>query len=230
MASLYEYSLKIMYKLECDSEMESDLMVDFEVLIKNIFTRIDPSIRIKLQKRGLSVIQNIYTGFDTEYKNKDVTFNELISVQLAVNTKTLLKVPKYSDYVLSTLDTLTGEVYKINKDSECFNFNMIEKSLNRIIKEIRYLKYKENDASILVLIKGLKFLNYPYFEKDDVFIFSFPRSPVQPFIYYNEGKGYSFKDMINQSNLIGEPYLKGDYEKLTELLNKISKEIHFDFN
>lgn len=230
MASLYEFSLKIMYKLERDSEMESDLMVDFEVLIKNLFTRIDPSIRIKLQKRGLSVIQNIYTGFDTEYKNKDVMFNELISVQLAVNTKTLLKVPKYSDYELSTLDTLTGEVYKINKDTERFNFNMIEKSLNRMIKEIRYLKYKENDASIFVLIKGLKFLNYPYFEKDDAFVFSFPRSPVQPFIYYNEGKGYSFKDMINQSNLIGEPYLKGDYEKLTELLNKISKEIHFDFD
>lgn len=230
MACLYEYSLKIMYKMEQGSEMESDLMIDFEVLIKNIFTRIDPSIRIKLQKRGLSVIQNIYTGFDTEYKNKDVTFNELISVQLAVNTKTLLKVPKYTEYELSTLDTLTGEVYKINKDTELFNFNMIEKSLNRIIKEIRYLKYKENDASISVLIKGLKFLNYPQFEKDDAFVFSFPRSPVQPFIYYNDGKGYSFKDMINQSNLIGEPYLKGDYERLTELLNKISKEIHFDFD
>src|SRR4051794_12075862 len=142
MASLYEYSLKIMCKIEQDSVMEqdskkesdlkeSDLMVDFEVLIKNIFNRIDPSIRIKLQKRGISVIQNIYTGFDTEYKNKDAMFNELISVQLAVNTKTLLKVPKYSEYELSTLDTLTGDVYKLNKDSEHFKFNMVENSLNR---------------------------------------------------------------------------------------------------
>src|SRR6185312_6345203 len=230
MISLYEYSLKIMYKMETGSEMETDLMVDFEVLIKNIFSRIDPSIRIKLQKRGISVIQNVYTGFDTEYKNKDVKYNELISVQLAVNTKNLLKIPKYSEYELSTLDTLTGEVYKINKDSKDFNFRMVEKSINKSIKEIRYLKYKENDASIFILVEGLKFLNYPFIEKDDVFVFSFPRSPIQPFIYYNEGKGYNFKDMLNQSNLIGEPYLKEDYEKITDLLKKISKEIHIGFD
>jgi hypothetical protein len=229
MTSLYEYSLKIMYKMESGSEMESDLMVNFEELTKNIFSRIDPSIRIKLQKRGISVIQNIYTGFDTEYKCIKPGYNDLISVQLAVNTKNLLKIPKYSEYELSTLDTLTGEVYKLNKDSEDFNFRMVENSLNKSIKEIRYLKYKENDASIFILIKGLKFLNYPFIEKEDVFVFSFPRSPIQPFIYYNEGKGYSFKDMLNQSNLIGESYLKEDYEKITDLLKKISKEIHIGF-
>src|SRR6266516_2277539 len=131
MTNLYEYSLKIMYKMESGSEMESDLMVNFEELTKNIFSRIDPSIRIKLQKRGISVIQNIYTGFDTEYKCIKPGYNDLISVQLAVNTKNLLKIPKYSEYELSTLDTLTGEVYKLNKDSEYFNFSMVEKSLNR---------------------------------------------------------------------------------------------------
>jgi hypothetical protein len=231
MINLYEFSLKVMSKMESGSEMESDLMIDFEVLSKNIFSRIDPSIRVKLQKKGISVIQNIYTGFDTEYKNIDAKYNELISVQLAVNTKSLLKIPKYSEYELSTLDTLTGEVYKLNKLSEDFNFSMVEKSLNKSIKEIRYLKYKENDASIFILIKGLKFLNYPFIEKDDAFVFSFPRSPIQPFIYYNEdGKGYSFKDLLNQANLIGEPFLKDDYEKITDLLKKISKEIHIGFD
>lgn len=230
MTSLYEYSLKTMYKMEQDSEIESDLMVDFEELVKNIFSRIDPSIRIKLQKRGISILQNIYTGFDTEYVNKgDPNLNELLSVQLAVNTKSLLRIPKYSEYELSTIDTLTGEVYKLDKDTEDFNFSMVEKSLNRSIKEIRFLKYKENDTSILILIKGLQFLKFPFFEKEDSFVFSFPRSPVQPFIYYNEGNGYSFINMVNQSNLIGGPYLKEDYEKITSLLKGISKEVHFTF-
>lgn len=231
MTSLYEYTLKIMYKIKNGSEMESDVMVDFEVLVKNIFSRIDPSIRIKLQKRGISILQNIYTGFDTEYVNKgDPKLNELLSVSLAVNTKSLLRIPKYSEYELSTIDTLTGEVFKLDKNTEDFNFNMVENSLNRSIKEIRFLKYRENDASILILIKGLQYYNIPFIEKEDSFVFTFPRSPVQPFIYYNEGKGYSFLNMVNQSNLIGEPYLKEDYEKITSLLKKISKEIHFIFD
>jgi len=232
MTSLYEYSLKLMYKMEQDSGMESDLMVDFEILNKYIFSRIDPSIRIKLQKRGISVIQNIYTGFDTEYKNKDVKYNELITVQMAINTKSLLKIPKYSEYELSTLNTLTGEVYKINKDLEQdFKYSIVEKSLNRSINEIRYLKFKENDASVFILKEGLKHFNYPFIEKDDAFIFSFNRSPIQPLIYYNnEDKGYSFNNMLNQSNIIGEPYLKEDFDRISDLLKKISKEVHFNYD
>jgi hypothetical protein len=212
-----------MYKIENDFESDSDLLADFKTLSKDIFSKIDPSLRVKLQKRGISVIQNIYTGFDTEYKNKDVKFNELISVQLAVNTKTLLKIPKYSEYELSNLNTLTGAEYKvdISKDED-FNFFMVEKTLNRCINEIRFLTFKKNDASISILVEGLQRLNIPYIEKDDVFVFSFPRSPIQPFIFYNKGDGYTFEEMINQSNLIGEPYLKIESERITDLLKRIS--------
>lgn len=223
MVCLYEYSLKLMYKIENELEPDSDLLADFKTLSRNIFSKIDPSLRIKMQKRGVSVIQNVYTGFDTEYKNKDIKFNELISVQLAVNTKTLLKIPKYSEYELSTLNTLTGEEYKIDVSNEKdFNFFMIERTLNRCINEIRFLTYKKNDVSISILIEGLQRLNIPFIEKGDAFVFSFPRSSIQPFIYYNNGEGYTFEEMINQSNLIGEPYLKMDNERITELLKRIS--------
>jgi hypothetical protein len=212
-----------MYKIERDLEPDSDLLADFKTLSRNIFCKIDPSIRIKLQKRGISVIQNIYTGFDTEYKNKNIKFNELISVQLAVNTKTLLKIPKYSEYELSNLNTLTGEVYKIDISNEKdFNFFMVEKTLNRCINEIRSLTFKKNDASIYILVEGLQRLNIPYIEKEDVFVFSFPRSPIQPFLYYNKGEGYTFEEMIYQSNIIGEPYLRSENERITDLLKRIS--------
>ena len=227
MVCLYEYSLKIIYNLD-ESLLHSDLMADLQVLSKDIFSKIDPSIRVKMQKRGISVIQNIYTGFDTEYKNIDLKYNKLVSVQLAINTKSLLKIPMYSEYELSTINTLTGELYKVDKSKKDFNFFMVEKAINRCIKEIRFLKYKSNDTSISILIEGLKRLNYPYMEKDENFVFSFPRTAIQPFIYYDEGLGCSLEDIVNQSNLIGEPYLKEDYEKIIDLIKNISKEVNSD--
>jgi hypothetical protein len=91
------------------------------------------------------------------------------------------------------------------------------------------LRYKSNDKSIEILIKGLKELEIPHIEKDEYYIFSFPRSPIQPYIYYDDkGKGYSFKEMIKESNSIGEPYLKDSYERLLDLLKGISKNLYIE--
>ena len=79
-------------------------------------------------------------------------------------------------------------------------------------------------------------------EKDDGFVFSFPRTPIQPYIYYEKdpkgysyykkvgGKGYGIKNMIDQSNLMGEDYLKHDYDRWVtqcypDLLKRISSAI-----
>lgn len=231
MTCLYEFSLKIVFRMEQNLELDSDsdLIADFKVLSQTVFCKIDPSVRAKLQKRGISIIQNIYTGFDTEYKNRNFKYNDLISVQLAVNTKTLLKLPKYSEYVLSSLDTLSSKEYKIHY-GEGFNSTLVQKSLNRCINEIRLLRFKKNDISISILIEGLIRLKIPHIEKDNVFIFSLPRTPIQPFIHYNEGEGYSFENMLNQSCLIGDPYLKEDYKRLLELLKGISKNIEILFD
>jgi len=234
--SLYELSLKVLNDLETgsesysDSDSDSDLKADFKTLTLKLYGKLDPSIRNKIQKRGVSILQNVYTGFDTEYKNIGPLHNSLISVQLAVNTKTILKLPKYSKYELSTLDTLNNKVYKLNNltsvPAKSFNYFKIESSINKSIDDIRLLKYKKNDLSIEVLAEGLKRLNIPRAEKEGIYIFSFPRTPIQPFIYYNtEGKGYKILDIIRQSNLIGEPHLKRTFEKLIDLLKGISKNI-----
>ena len=256
MVNLYNYTLKLMHSTMVNTELEtdSDLIANYENLSGVIYEKIDPSIRIKIQKRGLSIIQNIYTGFDTEYVNKgDPMLNELISVQLAVNTKTLLKIPKYTEYELSTLNVQTGEEHKINKSrDENFKYYMVENSLVRCIKEIRSLRYKKNDLSISILIEGLQRLNIPFMEKDDCFVFSFPRTPIQPYIYYekdpkdysyykkdsegnyikeeDKGGGFGIKNMIDQSNLIGEDHLKNDYDRLIDLLKGISSAIKDDLN
>jgi hypothetical protein len=237
MLNLYAHTLKNLNDIEEKHGNESDVYADLSVIAHNILEKIDPSIRVKIQKKGISIIQNIYTGFDTEYKNINITENKLISVQLAVNTKTLLKVPKYTEYKLSSLHTLTGEEFPIpinrtvrhnsegEEIKEDFNFRRVEASLNNNINEIRKLKYNKNDASIGVLLKGLVQLKIPFVEKDDCYIFSFPRTPIQPFIYHDDGSGYSLVDLIKQANLLGGGYLKEDYDNIIELLKQISNRL-----
>ena len=70
-----------------------------------------------MRKQGISLIQNTYSGFYTEYTTKDIGKNKLISAQLAVTTKMSIKVPKISRYVISTQDINSNKLYEINKNS-----------------------------------------------------------------------------------------------------------------
>jgi hypothetical protein len=67
---------------------------------------INPVIKDKLSNRGISLIFNTYAGYDSEYElvsslNKT---NELLSIQLAVNTGMYIKVPIIDKEPLKTLD------------------------------------------------------------------------------------------------------------------------------
>jgi hypothetical protein len=227
MLNLYYVTLKaiqLIILLEGDTT-ESDFLSDFKSLSKLFYNKIDPSIRKSLQKRGISIIQNIYTGFDTEYKNVNAKTNHLLSVQLAVTTHTFIKIPKYKAYTLSTIDTLKNKDYKIkiSKNSK-FDYVKIENSLNDLIDSIRLLKFSDHDNSIYTLITGLMDKSYKYIEKEDFYIFSMPLTSMDRYIYYNKkGQGYSFKEIVIQSNLMGEPQLNKSYNSLIADLIDISK-------
>lgn len=94
----------------------SDLQADLSVLMNEIYKLIDPSLRRYIQKRGITIIKNVYSGFDTEYKkkteNENENENDLISVQIATSTKVIIKIPTSQGYKLSTIDTLTNKVYE----------------------------------------------------------------------------------------------------------------------
>ena len=59
--SLEELDLKL-------EQVDDDFLIDYKLLIGKIHSLLDPSIKLKLNKKGINVIQNIYAGFDTEYK------------------------------------------------------------------------------------------------------------------------------------------------------------------
>lgn len=88
-----------------------DLLQDYNVLSAEVFGKLDPSIRVNLLAPGITITQNIYLGFDTEYQHME-THNELLSSQLAVSTKTLLKLTDRSlPYEFSKASVLGNEVF-----------------------------------------------------------------------------------------------------------------------
>lgn len=59
----------------------------------------------------------------------DSKTNKLISVQLAVTTKILLKLPRYTDYKLSKLNPIDSISYEISKSGR-LNKILLEETIN----------------------------------------------------------------------------------------------------
>ena len=203
----------------------TDISSDYQTLSKEVYSKLDSSIRTKLQKKGITVMQNIYTGFDTEYKNIDLKYNKLLSIQMAVNTKILLKLPIVDeDYYFSSVETLTGKVNPINCASEKIKYENILDEINISIKEVRMLKYKTIDESINLLIKNLKLKNVPYIIKNESIIFAFDRTPIQQWLYIPGDKGFSLEELIKKSNELANPYLDKELLRIYDLLKTIYNE------
>gem|GEM_PF-1417762 len=218
--NLYLLTIETLHKLD-PLAIETELVTDFKTKSLELYGKLDPSIRRHLQKRGISIIQNIYTGFDTEFQTTELGVNKLLSVQLAVTTKTYLKIPRKMNYSVSSLEVDTSQLHPMKKSSLLFNYSKIESTIQRCIDQIRLTKYSKNDVSFLILIECLKQISgLKMNEQDDLIIFSLPRSVIQPFIFI--GNSFSFKDMVIESNKIGEPYLEASFSTLMELIKNIS--------
>lgn len=209
-----------------------DYLVDYKAKMVELYNILDPSVKMCLRRRGVSVMQNTYSGFDTEYElNKaDITTNKLISVQLAVNTRTYIKIPLERIFEVSGINALNGEKYLIKRISG-FNYTMLENSLSRNIKIIKSKESKKHDEMLLELSDTFKQMSEKfvgklnYFEKDDYMVVSLPRSFVSKYVYLNEdNKGYSFAEVVNKSLELGNPNLDRDYifvkEIIRDILNK----------
>jgi len=66
----------------------------------------------------------------------DSKTNKLISVQLAVTTKILLKLPRYTDYKLSKLNPIDSISYEISKSGR-LNKILLEETINNHLNLIR---------------------------------------------------------------------------------------------
>lgn len=110
-------TLKDSINTPVDCEGYHDTLVDLESLQVTIVSFLDPYLRFQVQKRGITVIQNTYTGFDTEYELTDPVkcLNKLVSVQRAVQGRMLIKVPLYRTYDISYIHPLTSDITNLYK-------------------------------------------------------------------------------------------------------------------
>lgn len=99
-------------KLEPLSEEYKELLADIECVKASLLARLDQFLKAQTQKRGISIIQNTYTGFDSEYQllNEKKCLNELVSVQTAVQCRTIIKIPLDTPFDLSYVHPVTSEV------------------------------------------------------------------------------------------------------------------------
>jgi len=236
----YQLLLVRLYKdlvnLKHEDFNSEDEFLDKKMLEKELYSKIDPSIRVKLQNRGLCLIQNIYSGYDSEYVNKDPLNNKLLSVQLAVNTQTLLKIPIIKPYNISKVNTLTGSVYNV-KGSSVLNISQLETEINILIKDIRnVLGLSIIDKALEKITKTLIKMGVKYIDNGDEYIFSFGRTPInQWFKWVGDQNGYTFKALVEQSVKMVLPDLDSEesfiYAQLKEIYETGSGEdIELDVN
>jgi len=92
-------------------EEDLDNITDLDNLNTTLLSYLDPYLKLQIQKRGITIIQNTYTGFDTEYTLIDSKkyLNRLISVQTSIQTRTIVKIPRYSTLDISFAHPLTSE-------------------------------------------------------------------------------------------------------------------------
>lgn len=220
---LYNFVLLSLYLLCLESLKLEDLenFSEFKCKERELYERLDPSIRHHLQKRGISIKENIYIGFDTEFAKYNSVENCLVSVQLAVNTKTYVQIPRVKSYKVSILDEKTNRLINQNQNSDSFNYLKLELSIQKCIERARRLKYAEYDRGMLIMSESLKLIQgLSYYDKDDYTIFSTPSSLIQPFIHF--GDSFSLKQILDVSSGIAKPFLDYCYNQLINLIQTIA--------
>jgi len=152
-----------------------------KVLSAVLFNKMDPSLRDKLMKRGVSMSLNTNVGFDTEYVQEGSITNTLVSAQLAVNSRVLLKIPFNKPYEFASVDSLRGGRHDFSKTSKKIDYESILTNLRLRMDFLRMLKYGVSDYSLGLIINTLKERGYPYSVslERDLITFAFPRTAVR---------------------------------------------------
>lgn len=94
---------------------ELDLVADLDFLRDRLFTRLEQYLKQQIQKRGISIMENSYVGFDTEFEllNERKNLNRLVSVQTAIQRRTVIKLPVNEPLDISFVHPVTSEISSV---------------------------------------------------------------------------------------------------------------------
>lgn len=224
------------YVLESEGKT-SDFYADLKVLGNHLHDLLEPSIRLKLSKNGISVVQHIIGALDTEYQNVSETENELLSIQMAGHTVTYLRIPIHEPWEFVTVHTLTGKKYPMqNLDLESvsddtgrllFEYELVKTNINCLVTSTRKALYGEFDQEMLDKVAFLKsqqtdeagvprFLN---FNKAGFENFRLPPTQANQWITMCDAKiAYRLEDQIRKLEGVFQNDLNDSYEFVRRIL------------
>lgn len=204
---------------------ESDIAVDLVSDMRILYSKIDPSIRVKMIKKGINITHNVYTGFDTEYEKIDMDHNKLLSAQLAVGFSTLVQIPYMQDYSMVKIDPLDNKKYELG-----VNFNKLEteivlkeemvKDINRYINYIRMINdkgYSDSMKFISNILREKGFKSIVDKEKE-IEIFITEDSPIYTWIRRTDN--ISLKEITAIANNISKDKIDKQYGSIIEILKE----------
>lgn len=212
--------------------VDKDLLLDFTNLSKLLASKLEPSIREKFSKRGISFINNIYTGFDTEYNAVDNTTNKLLTVQMSLTTSLLLKLPKKVEFNFEEFNVFTNDTYKKNAEDldlkkSAIKIDYVKELINNCIDYYRLINNRLTyDQTIENITASLKENGIRYIDKNDCIMFVFDSNKVRGF--YKITDSYSFKELILTSNCIAKHDLENNKVIVKSLLESIYKNTELD--
>ncbi|KAI0994218.1 hypothetical protein K3495_g13965 [Podosphaera aphanis] len=174
-----------------------DIFFDYSNLMKRLYISLDPCIKQVIQRRGLTLLKNVYAGYDTEYTvdNFEKHLNKLVSCQVAVNHKIFLRVPQKIEFQIGEIDAKTGEL-RVHKSSGIFE-KIIERSIRKVCEKIRHLTSGSLDEFTQSLIKRLQGDSVDNFSRRNMVTFGFKRSPVVTDIKYPCERGMGFQSLLD---------------------------------
>lgn len=223
-----------------------DILSDLELIADKTLATLDPFIRVQMQRKGITFILNTYTGFDTEYTLKDEKkhLNRLLSVQLAVKARVIIKVPLYNLYDISYVHPLTSDITTYFKpkylewvksdDSntpsqsgsggkKVYEMNLINTSIKACVNSIRLIKYPtlyNLNSELVESLHGITGVIYFEDLKKDQIIFVLPISEVLTYVGYPSNEdGYSLKELVKKAYSMAFPTFTTDFELFTSLIN-----------
>lgn len=197
--------------------VEPTMLTDLNQLEKELCGMLDSMLRLKTRKQGITLTQNIYCGFDSEYKKIDMRFNRLLSVQLALSTQSTLKLPLNPEFNFG-YKSKSGEIIH-EQGSKILDIEKVLGEIRRGIKTYRTLKFGGHDDSLTRLIIGIKESGKSYITDQEFMHVIYTNTRVKQ--YFNRLESYSLKKLVEKSlELVGSD-LEDSAERIFEELKNL---------
>jgi hypothetical protein len=209
-----------------EKELVHDLILDLQTLSFKFYGGINASVREAIRQGGLTVTENTYCGFDTEYQNEEMGVNKILSAQWAVNSRIILTMPFLTDYELSNQNTQSGEAYRLNpmwfKQGK-MNFFALQSSIRGYIREIRELRFSQNDDSIKRITHSIIQDGTPYFiEKGKINFVLGSRSPIKTYFKTDNLDKLDLNSLVQIGLNLDSEFMDGRRNRLKAILKNLN--------